>query len=73
MMMHGFDPVMNVDKSRPVQMNKIPFPQTSKFKCLGLDLDKKLNWEKHIDLICHKISAGIGAIERIKPYVPHKT
>ena len=46
-------------------MNKIPVPQTSTFKCLGVDLDQKLNWEKHIDSVCHKISAGIGAMKRI--------
>ena len=59
--------------NRTVEMNKIPVPQTSTFKCLGVDLDQKLNWEKHIDSVCHKISAGIGAMKRIKPYVPHKT
>ncbi len=32
-----------------------------------------MSWEKHIDSVCHKISAGIGSIKRIKPYVPHKT
>ena len=56
--------------NRTVEMNKIPVPQTSTFKCLGVDLDQKLNWEKHIDSVCHKISAGIGAMKRIKPYVP---
>ena len=59
--------------NRTVEMNKIPVPQTSTFKCLGVDLDQKLNWEKHIDSVYHNISAGIGAMKRIKPYVPHKT
>ncbi len=57
--------------NRPV--NKIPVPQTNTFQCLGVNLDEKLSWEKHIDSVCHKISAGIGAIKRIKSYVPHKT
>ncbi len=62
--------------NRPVEINKIPVPQTNTFQCLGVNLDayEKLSWEKHIDSACHKISAGIGAIKRIiKPYVPHKT
>ena len=29
--------------NRTVEMNKIPVPQTSTFKCLGVDLDQKLN------------------------------
>ena len=62
-----------VGNSRPVEMNKIPVLQTSTFKCLVVDLDEKLNWEEHIDSVCHKISVGIGAFKRIKPYVPHKT
>ena len=57
--------------NRPVEINKIPVPQTNTFQCLGVNLDEKLSWEKHIDSVCHKISAGIGAIKRIKPYVPH--
>ncbi len=59
--------------NRPVEINKIPVPQTNTFQCLGVNLDEKLSWEKHIDSVYHKISAGIGAIKRIKPYVPCKT
>ncbi len=57
--------------NRPVEINKIPVPQTNTFQCLGVNLDEKLSWEKHIDSVCHKISAGIGAIKRIKPYMSH--
>jgi hypothetical protein len=32
-----------------------------------------LSWEKHIDKICKKASAGIGAIKRAKPYVDINT
>ena len=39
----------------------------------GPDLDEKLSWEKHIEKICSKVSAGIGAMRRIKPYVPPAT
>ena len=37
------------------------------------DLDEKLSWEKHIEKICGKVSAGIGAMRRIKPFVPPVT
>ena len=39
-------------------------------KCLGLLLDEKLTFETHIDYICKKACAGIGALRRIKPFVP---
>ena len=58
---------------RSVEMNKNPVPQVNTFRCLGVDLDEKLSWKNHIDSVCHTISARIGAIKRIKPYVPHKT
>ncbi len=52
--------------NRPVEINKIPVvSQTNTFQCLRVNLDEKLSWEKHIDSVCYKISAGIGAIKRI--------
>jgi hypothetical protein len=40
---------------------------------LGVDLDEKMSWEKHIDSICKKVGSGIGIIERVKPFVPNET
>ena len=39
-------------------------------KCLGVLLDEKLTFETHIDYICKKACAGIGALRRIMPFVP---
>jgi hypothetical protein len=36
--------------------------------CLGVDLDERFTWEKHIDNICAKVGAGI--MRRMKPFVP---
>ena len=58
---------------KPVLINNDPIPRTGTFTCLGVELDGKLNCEKHIDSICQKVSAGIGIMRRIKPYVPSKT
>ena len=38
--------------------------------CLGVILGKKLTFETHIEYICKKACAGIGALRRIKPFVP---
>jgi hypothetical protein len=38
-----------------------------------MDIDEKLTWDAHIDSICCKVSAGIGAMKRIKPYAPPAT
>ena len=58
---------------KPVLINNVPIPRTGTFTCLGVELDGKLKWDKHIDSICQKVSAGIGIVRRIKPYVPSKT
>ena len=39
-------------------------------KCLGVLLDEKLTFETHIEYICKNACAGIGALRRIKPFVP---
>ena len=44
--------------------------RVSSNKCLGVLLDEKLTFETHIEYICKKECAGIGALRRIKPFVP---
>ena len=39
-------------------------------KLLGVFLDENLSWGAHIKSISKKISSGIGALKRIRPYVP---
>ena len=58
---------------KPVLINNGPIPRNGTFTCLVVELDGKLNWDKHIDFICQKVSAGRGIMRRIKPYVPSKT
>ena len=38
-------------------------------KSLGLYIDKNLSWSKHIEEISKKISSGIGALKRIRPFI----
>ena len=39
-------------------------------KCLGVDLDNRLIFDIHIENLGKKICSGIGALRRIKPFVP---
>ena len=50
-------------------VNNISVSRTNTHKCLGVQIDEKLSWDIHIDMICKKASAGIGAMRRIKPFV----
>ena len=42
-------------------------------KSLGLTIDDRLSWSKHIDDICKKITSGIGALKRLRPFVSTST
>jgi hypothetical protein len=42
-------------------------------KCLGIDLDDRLTFDINIEEICEKICSGIGALRRIKPFVPQSS
>ena len=57
----------------PVVVNNITVSRTDTHKCLGVQIDEKLSWDGHIDMICKEASAGIGAMRRIKPFVPVDT
>ena len=56
--------------NEPILINSTPVPRVTNYKCLGVNLDEKLCWDSHIEMICKKVAAGIAAIKRVKPFVP---
>ena len=42
-------------------------------KTLGVIIDETLTWNEHISHICKKASKGLGAMRRIRDYVPAET
>ena len=55
----------NKNTEQPVVVNNTPVSRTDTHKCSGVQIDEKLSWDSHIDMICKKASAGIGAMRRI--------
>ncbi len=49
--------------NRPVEINKIPVPQTNTFECLAVNLDEKLSWEKHIDLYAIRLALELEQLK----------
>ena len=43
------------------------------YKYLGVEIDETLSWRNHTDSLCKKVSAGIGAIKRVRHLVPRQT
>ena len=42
-------------------------------KSLGIYVDENLTWYLHVDKLCKKIASAIGAIKRVKPFLPQST
>ena len=50
-----------------IRNNIIARSNTQKF--LGILVDEKLTFKKHIDAICNKVSSGIGIINKLKSFI----
>ena len=56
-----------------LSIDNVPIEQVSSVKSLGIYVDENLTWHSHIDKLCKKIASAIGAIKRVKPFVPQST
>ena len=56
-----------------ISINNVPIEHVSSVKSLGIFIDENLRWQTHIDKLSKKIASGIGAIKRIRPFVPPPT
>ena len=51
----------------------VPIEHVSSVKSLGIFIDENLRWQTHIDKLSKKVASGIGAIKRIRTFVPPPT
>ena len=56
-----------------VQINGCRINQSKHVKYLGVYLDDKLNWHKHVEYIETKLSAATGALFKLSKYLPTRT
>ena len=47
--------------------------QVEHTKSLGVTIDAQLTWCKHVEEICKKASSAIGALKRVRPFIPKET
>ena len=61
--------------SNPLELsiNNVPIGHVSSVQSLGVFIDENLRWQTHIDKLSKKVASGIGAIKRIRPFVPPPT
>ena len=66
--------IRNISDSCPnVYIENIQIKQVHECKTLGVTIDQHLSWKSNTENICKKVTAGISAIRRIKPFVDQDT
>ena len=61
------------DSCTNVYIENIQIKQVHECKTLGVTIDQHLSWKSNTENICKKVTAGISAIRRIKPFVDQDT
>ena len=56
-----------------VTVNGQRLTRATNYRYLGMEVDEALGWQPHVDTFCKKVSAGIGAIKRIRSLLPRQT
>jgi len=56
-----------------INVDGVQINQTNCSKSLGITIDENLSWKAHIHEISTKVSSGIGAIRRVRPFVSMHT
>ena len=59
----------NIVAQPDLNINHVKIKQVHKATVLGVELDDKLSWNKHIDKVAKKVTSGIGAIRKIRDFV----
>ena len=61
------------DYTMNIHIDGVPINQSNQSKSLGLIIDENLSWKAHIHEISKKVSSGIAALKRVRPFVSMHT
>lgn len=67
-----FDKSNRSENKFKIMINGTEIEQVKEIRYLGVYLDNKLSWKRHIDYIVTKLSSATGVIYKLKDYVPMK-
>ena len=61
--------------SNPLKLSidNVAIEHVSYVKSLGIFIDENLRWQTHIDKLSKKVTSGIGAIKKMRPFVSPPT
>ena len=63
----------NLNGDLNVTVNSQQLTRVTNYRYLGIEVDEALGWQSQVHIICKKVSAGIGALKRIRSLVPRQT
>ena len=63
----------NLNHDFIVSVDNREIERVTSYKYIGVEIDETLSWRNHTDSLCKKVSAGIGAIKRVRHLVPSQT
>ena len=73
-MLIGLRQKLSTLSSQPeLSIDNVPIEKVTTVKSLGIFIDENLRWQTHIDKLSKTIVSGIGAIKRIRDFVPTPT
>ena len=52
-----------------LSINRVPLRRVETTKCLGLNIDQFLTWNRLIQSIRHKVTCNVQVIRRVKPFL----
>ena len=65
---------LSILSSQPeLSIGNVPLEKVTSVKSLGIFIDENLRWQTHIDKLSKKIASRIGAVKRIRDFVPTPT
>ena len=56
-----------------VRVDSQQLMRATTYRYLRIEVDEALGWQCQVDIIFKKVSAGLGALKRIRPLVPRQT
>ena len=56
-----------------IKIDQDKIKQVHYSRLLGVQIDEKLTWNKHVEDVAKKATSGVGAIRRIRDFVDRKT
>ena len=63
----------NLSGQPELSIDNVPIKNVTSLKSLGIFVDENLRWQTHIGKLSKKIASRIGAIKRIRDFVPTPT